>query len=605
MGVGGIHNAMRRLHFFLDPVLILQLSFSLLMFSLFLVAPIVLVLLVATSYNPLDIFRDPSFFALRPQGSLAFSTVIPFRGREILLVKLQGVSFGAIPNSLINATVVTAVTSVIGVAVAFVMARYEFRGKVFFRILATVPLLMTPFINAFVIKKLFSWQDGLISWFIGDVLGLPVRIGVEGIAGVAVAQIMTFFPIVYLNVYSSMVNIDPSLEEQAENLGARGLRLFTTVTLPLSAPGLAAGAALVFIFSLEDLAAPIVFNEKRFMSYQIFTRFLEATTGQLSPIAASMAAILLLLALAIFAGIRQYVTMRQYAMLSRGGRWKVRTTRLGVRGTLAVYLGLLPLLLFFSFPQTGVFVYAFSERWTGPLPHGLTLRHFSQIVADPLVYRGLTNSLLYSSLAIAIIVFLGLSSAYAVARARLPGTGLLDLLVTSPIALPGLVIAVGYFYFFSTFFASTPLDPIRAGPFLLLVIAYSIRRSPFTARAIFAGLQQVHVALEEASMNLGAGRFRTLASIVVPLIVLNIVSGGLVSFVYSMSEVSTSITLGGLGGVGEHHQAPLTFIMMDYLRRVGGPHVVASLGVLLVALQLAVITLVNVIFKQRYAYIGV
>jgi len=182
---------------------------------------------------------------------------------------------------------------------------------------------------------------------------------------------------------------------------------------------------------------------------------------------------------------------------------------------------------------------------------------------------------------------------------------LLDLLVTSPIALPGLVIAVGYFYFFTTFFPGTPLDPISSGPSLLLIVAYSVRRLPFTARAVFAGLQQVHVALEEASLNLGAGRLRTLLSIVIPLIGLNLLSGALISFVYCMSETSTSITLGGLGGVGERHQAPITFIMLDYLNRVGGPHVVASLGVLLIALQLTVIVLVNVVFKQKYAYIGV
>ncbi|RLF06725.1 MAG: iron ABC transporter permease [Thermoprotei archaeon] len=602
---GSAADKLRKLSFYLDPVLATQLLLPTAVLSLFLIAPLLLVAYVATQYSILDVLSDPTYFSLKPRGSPVLILRTFFRGREVTIVKIVGVSFGAVINSLINAVIVTVGATVLGVTVAFVFARYEFPGKTALRILATMPLLLTPFINVFVIRKLFDWRDGIISWLICDVIGLPLRLGIDSIAGVAVAQVMTFFPLVYLNVYSSMVNIDPSLEEQAENLGARGFRLFRTVTLPLSLPGLAAGAALVFIFSLEDVAAPIVFNEKRFISYQVFSKFIEATTGQLSPIAAILALILLSLALTIFASIRRYVTLRQYAMLSRGGRWKPRTRRPGVKGLMVIYLVLTPLLMFLAFPQLGVIVYALSERWTGPLPQGLTLKNLWSIVGDPLVSRAVVNSLTYSLSSLALIVLLGVSASYVIARARLPGVELLDLLVTSPVAIPGLVIAVGYFYFFTTFFRGTLLDPIVSGPSLLLMLAYSVRRLPFTARAVFAGLQQVHIALEEASLNLGAGRLRTLISIVIPLISLNLLSGALVSFVYCMSETSTSITLGGLGGVGESHQAPITFIMLDYLNRVGGPHIVASLGVLLISLQLLVITLVNVVFKQRYAYVGV
>ena len=157
--------------------------------------------------------------------------------------------------------------------------------------------------------------------------------------------------------------------------------------------------------------------------------------------------------------------------------------------------------------------------------------------------------------------------------------------------------------FFTKFFKYTSLDPFTTGPAILLILAYSIRRLPFTARAVFAGLQQVHVALEEASLNLGAGRFKTLRSIVLPLIGLNVLSGALVSFVYCMSETSVSVTLGGI----EPSQAPITYMMYEYMwgGKVWGPHLVAALGVLLITIQLIVIIIVNLVLKQRYAYIGV
>lgn len=599
-------SSLRKSFFYVDATLLAQLILSVALLLFLLIAPLLTVVYVAAQYNPLLLFADPTFVSLSPRGQLSSVYTGPFRGREVTIVRLLGVSYGAIVNSLIVAAVVTAVACVLGIVTAFVFARYDFPGKALLRIIATLPLLQTPFINSFIVRKLFDWRDGVLSWLICDVLGLPFRVGIESLAGVAAAQILSFFPIVYMNVYASMMNIDPSLEEQAENLGARGLRLFLTVTLPLSLPGLAAGAALVFIFSLEDVGAPIVFNEQRLISYQIFTRFVEATTGRLSPAAASLALLLLLLALSIFAGIRRYVTLRQYAMLSRGGRWKPRVRKLGVPGLIAVYLGLLPFLLFAAFPQLGVFAYAFSQRWTGPLPEGFTLEHMTDIARDPIAFRAIYNSLIYSLAALAIIIVLGVSAPYLIARARIGGMEALDLLVTSPIAIPGLVLAVGYFYFFTSFFRGTLLDPIAAGPSALLILAYGIRRLPFTARAVFAGLQQVHVALEEASLNLGAGRMRTLVSVVLPLIGLNLLSGALISFVYCMSETSTSVTLGGLGGVGIEHRAPITFIMMDYLaNRVDGPHITAALGVLLISLQLATITTVNVVLKQRYAYIGV
>jgi len=600
-----LKSRFKHLFFYLDLTLLTQMMIPLFIFFIFLIGPLATVLYVAFQYNPLNILRDPTFLSFNPQGQLVFVAKRYFRGEWVNIIIFRGVSYGVIFNSLANAFFVTICSSILGVIIAFILARYEFPGKILFRVLATVPLLMTPFINAFVIKKLFDWRDGLISFFINDVLNLPYRVGIESLAGVAVTQIMTFFPIIYLNVFSSMVNVDPSLEEQAESLGARGFRLFRTITLPLSLPGLAAGSAIVFIFSLEDIAAPIVFNERRFISYQIFSRFIEATTGQLSPVAATLAIILLTLALLAFAGIKEYVSLKQYAMLSRGGRWKVRISKPGKKGLIAIYAFVLPFLLFTAFPQIGVFIYAFSQEWSGPLPKGFTLDNLSRIVIDPLVSRAIINSLSYSIVAVTMIAFIGLSASYVIARAKIPGLHLMDLLVTSPIALPGLVIAVGYFYFFSTFFAGTILDPVRTGPYFLLMFAYTVRRLPFTARAVFAGLQQVHVALEEASLNLGASRLRTLVFIVIPLIGLNILSGALISFVYCMSEVSTGVTLGGLGGISEGHQAPITFIMMDYLNRIRGPHIVASLGVLLISIQLTVIFLVNFAFKQKYAYIGV
>ncbi len=605
-----------RLSYQLDSALATMLLVSMLVFTFFLVAPLASVVfapLAGAEYGFFDLFRDPSMVRTEnvepspllvrevtrrlPDGSVEHFTVI----------NLKGPRYGVIVNSLLIATLVTVFATIIGIIVAFVFARYDFRGKTLLRILALVPMLYTPFINAYVVSKIFK-INGLANYVL-DRLGFDVIVTIGGMAGVVLAQTMMFWPLVYLNVYASMVQIDPSLEEQAENLGARGFTLFRKVTLPLSLPGIAAGAAIVFIFSLEDLAAPLAFNFYDVMSYRIFNGIKSAPSGEILPETSALALLLLLLAMAAFLGIRRYVTLRQYAMLSKGGRWSVRVRPLGWKGRLAVYLVLVPWIIFSASPQIGTITYAFAERWTGPLPEGVTLSHIAKTLGDDIVLTGLKNSLSYAAAALALIFLVGLSSAYVVSRLRLPGLSALDALATSPIAIPGLAVATGYLIFFSGGpFREGALaglvNPFVAGPAVLFVLAYAVRKSPFTTRAVFAGLQQTHVALEEAAMNLGAGRWSVLRRIVVPLVSLNLLSGLLISFVYIMTEVSVSVTLGGL----REGQQPLTYVMYDYLYgkvSVEGPHLVATMALLLIIAQLVVITTVNLALKQRYAFIGV
>jgi|UniRef100_A0A7J3SMZ0 ABC-type Fe3+ transport system permease subunit len=596
----------RRLRFELDRLLLLQIFFPLTYLIIFMVLPILTILLSARNYS-LSFLFQPMYFNLHPTGSIY--TLNKFE--NTIFLQFTGPSFGVILNSIIIAAIVTASASLLGIVVAFILARYKFRLKMLLRIMAIVPLLMSPFINAYVVKKLIGPGFGYntLSWVLSHLTGMDLRISFGGIAGVILTQIITFYPIVYLNVFSSMMNIDPSLEEQAENLGSKGFKLFRTVTFPLSLPGLIAGAALVFIFSLEDVGAPIIFGIRDVLSYQIYNYFQGVRVNIASPETGALALTMLLISLTVFVLIRRQTSLRQYAMVSKGGRWVPRERRLGLKGKVAVYFVVFPLVILTMLPQIGVFLLAFSERWgSDPLPSGFTITNFIELVEIKGVFRGILNSLLYSTVAVGIIVFLGLSASYVVARLKVRGISLLDYLTTMPLAIPGLIFAFGYFYFFHRYFPNTALDPLY-NPALPLILVYSVRRLPFTSRSVFAGLQQTHISLEESSLNLGASRIRTLGYIVIPLIALNIASGAMITFVYCMGETSASITLGGLGGdvSSPNHKGPITMVMLDLITsgRLAGVNLAAALGVLLMCIQIAVIVIITMIFKQSYAFIGV
>ncbi len=582
----------------MDSLSWVQLTAILVVFGLFLIAPLLKVVVgsFAIQDGQLVLFLVLNNPAFVPQWSPADFQII--RPSPSGIVEIWGIDLGIILNSLYVAAVVTCVTVVLGTFFAYLIARYDFRGKSILRTVLLFPMLSTPFVGAIGIKW-FLGGNGFLnnlasaacSWF-----GLTwTRIEVHGLAAIILVQSLSLFSLVYLNAYSSFVAIDPSLEEQAENLGAKGFTLFRTVTLPLAMPGIQAGAILVFILSIEDLGTPLVYSEdlqaQHCLAYQVFNN-ITAESGTVSPIGPAIGMILLTFALLGFLAIRKYAALRSYASTSKGGQWNPRTRRLSARATLLLYALVVPILLFALIPQLSVILLAFAEYRSSALFPPLTLSNFA-ILGNPDIQGSITRTLSYAGIACFGIVLLGVSAAYIISRRKIPGRTALDLLVTSPIAIPGIVIATGYF----TLFYNTPFFP-RDAPMFLIVMSYMVRKFPFTVRAAYAGLQQTPVVMEEASLNVGAGRNTTFAKIVVPLIGLSVLAGALLSFVYCVSEVSTSLLL----GAANYYQAPLTYWIND--TRAGLPPTLgigpaAALGVLMMSMQMVVITVTNRILKTR------
>ena len=605
----------------LDATMWFFMLFGLSYLTAFMLVPILMVLVASFTppaggewwFNFYRVLRTRDYVRFEPIGEEAVRVVKPPGGECIVLV--TGVNYGPVLNSFIVASIVTTVATVLGVIVAYVLARYRFPGHTLLRIMAIVPLFNTPFINAYVVKLLWG-PAGPISQLFKALTGC--YLSVDRLAGVIVAQVFTFFPIVYLNAYTAFLNVDPSTEEQAENLGSKGFHLFRTVTLPLALPGIAAGSILVFVFSLEDIGAPIVFNERNLMAYRIFEGIITAH-GFIAPEIAALGVLLLLAALTVFLAIRNYVSMRSYAMISRGGRWKPRVSTPSLLGLLAIYLGVFPLVAFAMLPQVCVVLislgimkpFAEGYRLVFTLPDK-PLNYFEKILVDPAISRFIANTLIYAGTSVLLAVFLATAVGYSVARLKIKRIpSILDGLATSPLAIPGLVIALGYYMLFVALSNLIPgelgakLSPASPAfeAWLVFIIAFSVRRLPYVVRSVFAGFQQIHEALEESAMNLGATRFKVVFGVLIPYIIGYVFSGALIGFIYMATEVSTSVTFGGM----REDQAPLTYYMKHTITGAAGegPYLVAAMGTLLILIQLAVVLTVVFIFKQRYAFIGV
>ena len=224
------------------------------------------------------------------------------------------------------------------------------------------------------------------------------------------------------------------------------------------------------------------------------------------------------------------------------------------------------------------------------MPQSYTLANYAEIFVQTPHF--VWNTLLYCLLAAGIDVALGALIAYLLVRGRIPGKGLLDLIATLPLAIPGVVLAIGYLRVFHTL--EIPLlGGSLTSSWFILVIAYSVRRLPYTLRSCHAAMLQIHESYEEAAMNLGASRRRTFFKIVLPLMVGGMVAGGVISFITSSVELSSTMML-----VPKNEYGPLSFGIYVYMQSAVGRGPGACLGVVAILLVAAGTYGVNRIFRD-------
>ena len=491
----------------------------------------------------------------------------------------------ALWNSLWSGFLVVAFGALIAVPLAYVFVRYEFRGKIALQTLATLPLVVPPFVGAVAFQQILGRSGAvnllLMQWF--D-FSIPFM---EGMTGVVLVQTLHFFPLIMLNTGVSLANIDATLEEMARSLGCHGFRLFRRVTLPLMLPGFVAGSLLAFIRAIDDLGTPLMLNYKNLLAPQAYLRI---TTIGIDDVDGYMiCVVLVVLSLASLFAARKYVGLAEYATVQVG-----RSARMPIHGkklffvmlasTLALAVALLP--------HLGIVLLSFSKVWSySMLPTRWTLDNYAEILFR--VPHFIKNTLVYTGLAAGFDVVLGAAIAFLLARSRLWGVNLLDALATLPLAIPGVVLAVGYIRVFHGWDFPGLGAPLSS-TWIILVVVYTMRRLPYTVRACHAALQQVHVSLEESAQNLGASRLRTFWRVTLPLIGGGLVAGGLLAFITSCVELSSTIML-----VPRVELGPISYGIYVYMQSPLGRGAGAALGVVAILLVAAGTYLTHRTFGAR------
>lgn len=489
-------------------------------------------------------------------------------------------------NSLALGFAAVITTSVIGIAVAFLIIRYEFPYRNLFGYLTMLPMILPPLVGVLGFVFILG-RAGTVNVLLHDWFGLahPVNF-MYGMHGVLLVETVHLFPLMTLSILDSLSKVDPSLEEAAQGLGARGWRRFWDVTLPLTTPGYVSGALLVFIWTFADFVTPLVVGVQDLLAVQAYLNIVQFVDRRIFRMGIVISALLVVLAVVFVLVARHYVAIKDYSSLAYS---RVERRRLGpVKRWLAV--GFLVALMFVSFvPQVGVALAAVGKGWAlTPFPVHYTLDYFRQVSLE--TPKFIINSLLFSGLAVLICLVVGVPMAWIMARTQTPGRGAMDALTTLILAIPGTAIGIAYIRAFH--YPLPVIDIALTSMWLILPLVLAVRRLPYTVRGSYSSLLLVHKSVEEAAENVGATKLRTFRDITAPLVWKGIVVGALFSFIMSIQEASATLFL-VLGG---WEMIPIG-IFTYYI--AGSHSQAAALGVILIVLCAASLYVVNRVAGTR------
>jgi iron(III) transport system permease protein len=511
------------------------------------------------------------------------SSVLTADGVHLTLGNFQkifstGFYRAAVMNTLQISAGATVAATLIGVPIAFGLARMPIPGKPLAVTLGTLPLLLPSFVSAHAWVLLLG-RFGLFSQALRAV-GIPFG-SIYGRWGMIFVYTIQGFPYVLLLAMAAFSAIDVSLEEAGENLGSSPWRTFRTVTLPLLIPAMLSGALLVFMASAENFGVPFVLAEDlpvlSLEAYKLFVSELGGNPG----LAGAMGVFLILCTAVPLLIQRAYLQRQRFATQSRGRprTLMVPTWVRRLATTLVFGVDLVALL-----PFLVVIIASFLEMRGPVMFFRFSLQSYREVLTHS--PEMITNTYLLATLGTLAAVALGLPIGYLVTRQRLRSGGLLEVLSNAPLAIAGTVLGIGFVLAFNTH----PL--MLTGGWAVLVLAYTTRMLPFNVRSAVALLHQLDPSMEEASINLGVPPAKTFIRVTARLLLAGIVSGAILTWVNIASELSSTVIL------YSGPWATMTVGMFQAMesRNMGVASALASILVVSVAVPLLVATR---LFGQR------
>jgi iron(III) transport system permease protein len=481
-------------------------------------------------------------------------------------------------NSLLFASLVSAISVTVGVAVAYVVERTDVPGRHLLEQLALVPRAFPVIIAALAWVMLLSPRIGVLNVVAREWFGAPL-FDVYSFPGMVLIMVLYESPIVFLMAVNAFRLMDPALEEQSLVCGNDTLGTLRRVTLPALRPLILSALMLVFIISIITLEVPIIIGMPGgvfvFTSaiYQLIATDYQSLVHYNT--AAALAMMVVPITLLVLSLYRRSVRETE-SFVTIGGRARPRTVhRLGPWRYLAVALLCLYGFAVIVLPALVIVLMSFSEFVSSPstrlLGH-LTFSHWERAFRDPVFWRALKNTLLVSSAAATLCLALALALGYLLVRTRTKLKTLLEGSAMLPLAFPGTVLAIGFVWIY----IKTPIY----GTLWILLLYFVGNYLPFALRTLSPFLFQFHQEFEEASWISGAGFLETVLRVVIPFLQGGLFSVWILLFQIYLREFAGAVILFSYG-----NEVLSTLLFLRAFEE-GALGVGAVLGVLMLAMSL-------------------
>ena len=495
-------------------------------------------------------------------------------------------------NTLVLSSLVLLTTTIFGIPLAYILARYRQWGKTVFTALILLPIVLPAYAGVFAFIIFFG-RFGTVNLLLMDagLIETPINF-IYGLHGLVFIQSLHMLPFIVLSLSAGFTNIDPCFEEAAEVEGASGFRRFITVTLPLCTPSYLAGAVIVFLWPFTDWLTPLILGQVDFLPSVAYINIAYHFTDMHRKYMGIVAVVISsLVCISIFLLARWWVERKKYTGLSKGTTSEGRVIEPSpiIQASAYLYMFFIAALVLVIPIVLGLA--AFSRRWVfEPIPTYWTLDNFRLILLEsPLLIQ---NSFVYSGVALLFGVCFGLPAAYIIVRTRVPGKNALDFVITLMLAFPGMAIGVSYLL---GFWEGIPL----AKYWIIMPLALFARRLPYFLRMAHSSYLQLDSSLEEASEVSGVGKVKTFFYISLPLLLKGVLVGVVMFFIMAFQEISTAIFLyrGGwetlpIGIYLNWHRGMefgiaaamaflmimITFVMLLIISRIGGGIMKAAWG---------------------------
>lgn len=454
-------------------------------------------------------------------------------------------TYQALLNSVIIASGVTLVSTVIGTFFAWLIARTDLPFKKVMKALFLVPFMLPSFIGALAWKVLLSSRAGYINKLLMAAFGFQkAPIDIMSLGGIIAIESMYLFPFVFLQVAGALERMDPTLEESARISGA-GLGTITRkITLPLVMPSILSGALLVALYSLSHFGVPSILGTEKGI-YNIPTKIYEriyASGGSFGAIrVGTILSMILVIAAALILKLQDVLLKKgQYQIIAgksmRPVVLKLRGLKIPLLIVSIVYIAITVVL-----PTVTIFMVGGLKTYGLPFAlTNMTWDNYLKIFQWRMTKDAIWNSL-YLSLGAAFVTMLaGTMISYVIVKMKVKGKFLLQFLGVLPFSLPGTVIALGVILTWSGRFGINLYNT----PWIIFV-AYIARYMAFSIKSNSASLSQVSDSLEEASRACGATHWQSLKNIVLPLIKPGMISAFFLIFLPALRELTTSVLLYG------------------------------------------------------------